>query len=1046
MFSFRYLPWFFIPFTFFAGLTLRLFILESGDPDPTCQYALSTGSWRRFSSVWSPHGCYLHSYHADIYDIDRCFADFEHDIRYVFVGDSTARQVFWGMVDLVDGKLGSGDYSVYTSQRHSNFDLSFSRFPSNSQYQNRRSSIYLSFIWDPFFNSSAIYELHKHFDQKNSPIAVVYTSIGLWFSRHFSDDEIYDEFTDATNRVSFALHSLHSTLPTRQGTRNDMWTTHDNSRTHSLYLAPVLHSYTPYLTPDRARDMTHDKVHQLNWIINRLKSLSYSNADELSASNLRKIEKHYDLANVDVPTIFNTFSNGYPQGYDKMGIHFNRDLSGTQALFLTNLRCNSALAHSRGRNPPNYPLNEPRNNTFNYPNYQACCAGPSTHSETIIIWTSLVTLSLFVFLFRKRGDRRHIASFSSSILQTIVRALFWVSIFISVRTGVTGVQREISTPLDIVVVVCCLIFSATMWLNSAGLKTRSRFAFYQSTGRGRNVFKGLVLLLYMVVSGLLPDIAHYEYSLGEDFQVKWGQTFFWVVSNILTALFIYDSCKFGESVSYTTSHYLSSIHHLIGGKEDADSDSEFSDEINTDTHINNFNLKIQSNLDSLLSALIGSSYSAHYTFAFVKSIFCIFSYTCFPFCLIFLVHLFPDVFSPQSNPLLSIHPVPILIFNSEYHFAITLFASSFLSWAFFLFLRKSADTKEFRHPHEIAQGATRIGYKIEYYFTYGWLFTLILTTVIYVLNFGISWSSSSRSVHYCHFTGISVCSFLAFLFAQFYFSCTKLIQEQLRYIYKMVYYVVGISVIALFMAYSYGYGQNIKFMEDSANYSHEMLGNFLYKEGMGKFFSNIVEFLFSILIAGLIIHIELSDIKGHDAKLKSEDDIELDTLSPDIAQSQTTGTETQSRSHSRNCSESFMIASTELDSSNSNSLQNSFHQTGALESNPTGSVVLKESKDTNFLWKHMNHLVFSTLLSLGKYSLELVVISVFVFNIPIFQELTPRASLHTTDIAYYYWTIPRSFATHGSFVPIQIFDTLLGIGMMVFAARDISIIAGRSYV
>lgn len=1016
-----------VPFLFFIGLFLQSRLFNpTGNYDTTCEAALHTGSWRTFPSAWSPDGCFLHSYHTNLDDIDRCFSDYSHDIHYIFAGDSTARQVFWGMVDLVDNKLGNGNYSSYQSQRHSNFHLTFPRYPSTSDSQSSDSSIYLSFIWDPFFNSSAIYELQKYSASKNSPIAVVYTSIGLWFSRHFPDDQMYNEFSAATNRLSYSLHELHSTLPTRKGARKDGHTTYDNSRAHSLFLSPVLYPYPPSLRPDRARDMTYPRLNPMNRIINERKSLTKIKDEKLSESERINIQKHHNLANVNVPTVFNAFTKNHPQGHDEMGIHFNSELSTVQALLLTNLRCNSALSHTSNYVPPHHPKSGLAKSRYGYPNYQACCAGPAPRSESATLWCLVSFFLVLSEVIKPRNDTRHVNLTLRTIAFTVVQSLLWAATFLTIKTGITGVKREVAKTSDIIIIqMAIVVFSFAIMKQKFSSKLKPIIKI-KAIDNSHNIAKGFLFVVYCIVFGMLPDLSVL------DVRGNMPVNIYWALANCLAAFFIYGACKLGKSASYIMLYYLKSVKHVTDGF-----DFESVDKANA--YLATFKLSTSSvvGLESVATYFLGSSYFVWCFLGVLKTLYYILIHTCGPIMLISLINIVPDLGLIKKSHSLSQGVVPVLSYTSEYHLAVMLFGVSTITCLFFFTILKLDNTKQFRHPHEIAQGSSKIGFKADSYIKLSLAFGILLVFVQSVLDWGVSKIVWDQKVKNTHFVGLEMFTFFSFATMQYFYLCDSVKQGQLLRFVKKGLGIFSTVMVMIKLGLFFVNRLYINYQEETTEKIEGIKSYLLLRNSnaVDIFDLRISQVLMSIIFAGVIIATGLRASTPETLRtFKSR--FESNMYDKDALSMSVTGIEdSEVKSHSRNYSRSFSRSLT--------------HNTPGSQSLDYDDLTLTEGnfkeKEKRFSFSLSRALFYCTslLLVIGQYSFELILLILLVFNIPIFQYMTPQASQHLAEISHYYWTIPRIFATHGSFFVVQVLDSMLVVAMLVQGAKSLGGICGR---
>lgn len=351
---------------------------------------------------------------------------------------------------MADGLYGSGNYSTYTSRKHSNFAIHVPISDPASPSAKSDRSMTFKFIWDPFFNSSALNEIQRISTKKHTPVAFVYTSIGLWFARTYLDEELMDiAYRDAMNRVLHAYKSLAGSVDT-----------------HSLFLAPTLHPYDPLLNEDRAKTMTHSKVSILNGII-------------------RATQKK--LQGIYVPTIYNTFSKGNAASYDAHGIHFTPFLSGLQANLLTNLRCNAVL-------------------TNKITNHQSCCSQPPSLREDTVLWSVFAILTLFFTVIRNLSDKSGIGIVS--------RATFWVVAWYAVLTGVGGVKREIAESTDVYVSVIGWLLGIFFWMAQPGSTQRLRFSILGKVHSYYDSAKGFLTVVFLAFSFFFPNIAQSSSGAG----------------------------------------------------------------------------------------------------------------------------------------------------------------------------------------------------------------------------------------------------------------------------------------------------------------------------------------------------------------------------------------------------------------------------------------------------------------------------------------------------------------------------------------------------
>lgn len=323
------------------------------------------------------------------------------------------------MVRLVDGLDGKGNYSSYTSQRHTSFRLKFPLPLSNNNGNNNNNknndqtrNLNLQFVWDPFFNSSALHEVQHLSSKKHMPVGFVYTAVGLWYSRHFeSDQDMLSNYKAALNRISFAFDSLR------------------HLEANSIFQAPALYPNVKALDEGRRKSLTHPKINKIN-------------------KEILKMNK--EKKNALVPSVFNKFSLNHLDVYDVSGIHFLEHFATIQASVLTNIRCNRVL------------------NEEGVVNYQACCAKAPSKSQGIkYTWIPLTIVVGMLIIFKKFNNLKDI---KAMILRVILWGIFWYA----VSSGVTGLKREIASSLDVLSNIMGIIIGSIILIASSNDINKSK--------------------------------------------------------------------------------------------------------------------------------------------------------------------------------------------------------------------------------------------------------------------------------------------------------------------------------------------------------------------------------------------------------------------------------------------------------------------------------------------------------------------------------------------------------------------------------------------
>ncbi|ROT37770.1 Cas1p-domain-containing protein [Sodiomyces alkalinus F11] len=310
----------------FAAILLAAALINhlSFTTDPyRCGALLRRGSWldppnekgdRAPFRNWQPDGCMLRKYNND--DIRHCM-DGRH---MVFSGDSTTRQVFWGMARLLDSP--TADQARKNAPAHSNYDMTIN-------------GVRLVQIWNPYLDSgeanrNLTRELDIYREERANPVpvkdqksaAIIMLGVGGWFALHNLEEEGYRNFTSAIDNVTGLL--AHRDLP-RFGTRARPMHPLDGTG-NEVFLAPVHPPWYDEL-PEKRKTPEGIQVGELESYNEYLAGIEY--------------DRHLSLL-----WSFPALSQGQPETIvdrNDTGFHVVDSVAETKATILLNLRCNAKL-------------------------------------------------------------------------------------------------------------------------------------------------------------------------------------------------------------------------------------------------------------------------------------------------------------------------------------------------------------------------------------------------------------------------------------------------------------------------------------------------------------------------------------------------------------------------------------------------------------------------------------------------------------------------------------------------------------------------------
>lgn len=286
----------------------------------------------------------------------------------MFIGDSVTRQLFFQTIHIVDRALPSEPPD--DNQKHRNYEYT------------SQADIELSFIWDPFLNSTRTRDVftlsNGHSVSTSSSIrtpAMVILGTGLWFLRypHSGGLPHWEQLIESTLATIFKL----------QPEIADM-----------VIFLPVENVIPEKLLPERRKTIMNPDIEAMNADLeSRIRSFL-----DVPESNYRK-GRYPSLA---FPSVFNKMLDA-SQTMD--GLHYFSNITAAQSNILLNLRCNDVL-------PKKYPLDK------------TCCRSyprPSLYQLFVLLSLTLWGPVAYSFLVSPR------ASSYDSLLTRILNVLIRIS-------------------------------------------------------------------------------------------------------------------------------------------------------------------------------------------------------------------------------------------------------------------------------------------------------------------------------------------------------------------------------------------------------------------------------------------------------------------------------------------------------------------------------------------------------------------------------------------------------------------------------------------
>jgi hypothetical protein len=301
------------------GVKAHQRIAEVNDSN-RCNALLNEGRWlgrlprfwrREPFQTWQVPGCLLHEYNAE--DIGTCIGN----KRIVVVGDSGVRQIFFAMVRKLDPE-DVDDLGNMAPKK------------GNIRYKSRSTDVELQFIWDPFLNTSSLYQeldilstaqssqssqSSQSMPNKSRPASdIIVIGGGMHFARQF-DANAADRYESAIE--SIVLHSRES--------QADSTTWLFKERTE-VFLLPVEEPVYSLLSPARQRAIQPEEIEDMN---DRLHKLPVD-------------------VPIKVPWNFQSMSMGRRIAFGESGMHVVASIVNHRADVLLNLHCNAKTRRYHG--------------------------------------------------------------------------------------------------------------------------------------------------------------------------------------------------------------------------------------------------------------------------------------------------------------------------------------------------------------------------------------------------------------------------------------------------------------------------------------------------------------------------------------------------------------------------------------------------------------------------------------------------------------------------------------------------------------------------
>ena len=240
-------------------------------------------------------GCMLYNYGAR--EAQQCF----DKRKLVFIGDSTTRKLFYQTARVLDNELPAAPPN--DKQKHANVDLSTS-YGTN-----------ISFVWDPYLNSSQVHNLIDDHSGRASRPALLVIGSGLWYMRYSNSSGGLPTWEANMGRILRGIAGSKARIA------------------DSVVVLPVEQVVATKLSHERASSIRSSDIDAMNsYLAHRI------NPPSSGLGQTAKVKKPAFPA--ALPLVFNQMLEA---SMTEDGLHYADPVVQTQATLLINMRCNGFL-------------------------------------------------------------------------------------------------------------------------------------------------------------------------------------------------------------------------------------------------------------------------------------------------------------------------------------------------------------------------------------------------------------------------------------------------------------------------------------------------------------------------------------------------------------------------------------------------------------------------------------------------------------------------------------------------------------------------------
>lgn len=411
----------------------------------SCGTVLHHGQWiKNYTHAdpenWQPQDCTLHPYETK--DLIQCM---KPGSQLLFLGDSTARMIFWATANLLDSGI-RADFNV-----HGNIEFV-------------RHNITIKLLWDPYLNKSESFGLVKQIARNSSlagSVHYVYITTGLWHAMFERRDRVLIGFKKSMDDMAAVLKNA---VPGAFG---------------NVYWGPTQLPLYSKLDKSRNKKITAEYIEPMLDYTHSIFGYNYSNhASEHGNEGILYTNDSRPAAYYT--PVFNRYGPGHLTVYDHIGLHYLPSVIALQTQTLLNHHCNGRIMK---------PDRIPHDTTCCVPYDQPT----STHLSLIALTAALgVILVLFMVISSQR-----LASIKSTVAIVMITVLTALYAYLCDRTHQTNQQFLVLSWYELGALLQVLVITAVLSVSRANF-TLPKYSSFVGHPVLISEWKGICVSLWLI--------------------------------------------------------------------------------------------------------------------------------------------------------------------------------------------------------------------------------------------------------------------------------------------------------------------------------------------------------------------------------------------------------------------------------------------------------------------------------------------------------------------------------------------------------------------